>query len=184
LETHIAECPFRKIRPAIDDIYEHLKTIYEPLVEELQRVRQQLEKQMQRNNEQNRFLLAVFNRGKPMSDRCSGQARNCQLQQTIQRNTRNQMMQRREQQNLEQMQQMFTNSSGFNHTRMPNPQLINQRVDRLQNQNDSDISTNIHLSCASCQNDLDPNNVALHHCEGGCICRICVETYGNLDSYQ
>lgn len=84
LTEHIQACPFQKIRPAIDDIYEHLKNIYEPLVDELQTVRQQLEKQIQNNSVKKRFLLAVFNKGKPMSDRCSNNNRNCQLIQSIQ----------------------------------------------------------------------------------------------------
>ena len=62
--THIQQCSFQKIRSVFDDIYEHFKNIYESLVDELQTVRQQLEKQLQRNNEQNRFLLAVFKKGK------------------------------------------------------------------------------------------------------------------------
>lgn len=38
------------------------------------------------------------------------------------------------------------------------------------------------LICANCQNDIDPTTIALHHCEGGCICRTCVEQFGSLDS--
>jgi hypothetical protein len=80
LTAHLEECPFQKMRPVIEDLYEQSKKRDEPLLAELQTVRQQLEKQRL----QNRFLLSVFNNGKPMTERCSGQHGSCQLQQMSQ----------------------------------------------------------------------------------------------------
>lgn len=191
LDAHLAECAFRKIRPAIDDVYEHLKNIYEPLVNELQVVRQELEKQMQRNNERQRFLLAVFNRGKPMSETCTnGHGRYCYLQTVRGNSNRNQMMQYDVIQGSQQMPrspmeqmmgQMSRDQMEFYPPQNPNSPIVNRRTERSQNRYERDVPTNSQLCCASCQNNLDYMNVSLHHCAGGCICRICVETYGTLD---
>ena len=189
LDAHLAECAFRKIRPAIDDVYEHLKNIYEPLVNELHVVRQQLEKQMQRNNEQQRFLLAVFNRGKPMSQACAtGHERYCYLQR-IGSNDWTQKMQQRPRQrsqpmNRSTMQQMSNNQIDLNQMLISKSQLYIERNDLSPNRYQSDVSTDMQLCCANCRNNLDPANVGLHHCAGGCICCVCVETYGTLDLYE
>ena len=83
LEAHKKECNLERIRPAIDGLYEHMKDIYEPLVDELNSVRQHLETQLARVNGQNRFLLAVFNKGRPMTDRCSNQGQRCHLKNSV-----------------------------------------------------------------------------------------------------
>ncbi|CAF3463449.1 unnamed protein product [Rotaria sp. Silwood1] len=180
LTKHTLECPFQKIRPAIDDIYEHLKNIYEPLVDELQTVRQQLEKQIQRNNEQSRFLVAVFNKGKPMSDRCSSQSRYCPLQQSIQTHARNQKMQ--------QMQhpasQISQKAILLNQMRSLELQRPNNPFVAQEEQYGSNSPTSNPFYCTNCQSSVDPRDILLHHCEGGGICRTCVEKYGNLDSYE
>lgn len=161
LPEHLLQCPFQKIRPAIDDIYEHLKNIYEPLVDELQAMRQQLEKEIKRNSEQNHFLITVFNKGKPMSDRCCNQYRNCQLQQIIRMNTKSGQMQQ--------------------------AQLSMQRIIRQppvkefwsQGQYQNEFPADSLLHCSNCLNECLANDIALHHCEGDFVCRTCVEQYGN-----
>ncbi|CAF1147181.1 unnamed protein product [Adineta steineri] len=167
LTEHIQQCSYQKIRPVIDDIYEHLKNIYEPLVDELQTVRQQLEKQLQHNNEQNRFLLAVFNKGKPMSDRCSGHSQfgGCQIQRSIQRDKSVKVLQ--------------SLSDYKTRSRQQQPEVL--IPSRPINEFNTNLPGNNSLNCANCQNSIDPGNVALHHCEGGCICRTCLENYGSLD---
>ncbi|CAM4791319.1 unnamed protein product [Rotaria magnacalcarata] len=168
LTQHIQECPFQKIRPAIDDIYEHLKNIYEPLVDELQTVRQQLEKQMQRTNDQNHFLLAVFNKGKPMTNQCSGQTWNCQLQPSIQIETRSQRKQKQKNPFQEQL----------------NFQQEEQEFSRPVDQSAKTISPENKFICTNCQCGVNPQDIVLHHCEGGGICRSCLETYGSLESHE
>ncbi|CAF1158375.1 unnamed protein product [Rotaria sordida] len=180
LTGHIQECPFQKIRPAIDDIYEQLKNIYEPLINELQIIRQQLEKQMQRNNEQNRFLLAVFNKGKPMSDRCSGQPRHCQLQQSIQMHTKSQIMQHIQ----APVSRIFKKSALSQQLQATEFQRLAESPASPEEQSERNSLINSPLCCANCQNGVDPSDIQLHHCEGGCICRSCVEKYGNLDEQE
>jgi hypothetical protein len=185
LTEHIQECPFRKIRPAIDDIYEHLKNIYEPLVDELNAVRQQLEKQIQRNNEQNRFLLAVFNKGKPMSDRCASQVWNCQLQQStemkLNMNLQMEEDELQRQMHLQKKKRISEMQGALDHKQMREIQRLNETFERPENQSRKGSPTNNQFYCANCQNRLHPNNISLHHCDGGCICRTCVEKYGSLN---
>ncbi|CAF3141542.1 unnamed protein product [Rotaria sp. Silwood2] len=179
LMEHNLKCPFQQIRPAIDDLYEHVRNIYEPLVDELQTVRQELEKQLKRNNEQNRFLLAVFNKGKPMTDRCSGHTKGCPLQQSIQMSARNSMMQQ-----IQYAQPQYPQQpSPFNQIKAA-PINSPQRYGPSENQSARNLPTNNLFYCTICRSGVEPKDILLHHCEGGGICRTCVETYGNLSDYE
>jgi hypothetical protein len=134
LPTHLEECSFQKIRPVINDLYDHLKDIYEPLLDELQNLREQLEMQRRQSQAQHRFLLSVFNHGKPMTAQCSGRRVLCVLQQ-----------------------------SRLNVTLSPTEE------------------QGRHI-CTNCQKDVRPTDISLHYCEGGAICRTCLEKYGKIDT--
>ncbi|UJR38802.1 hypothetical protein I4U23_031467 [Adineta vaga] len=164
LAQHLQECPFEKIRPAIDDIYESLRNVYDPLINEVQTIRQQLEQQVQRNRKQNHFLLAVFNEGKPMSvspgcsDKRVSPKSTCRTSQAL----------------CEQEAIMFKRAMANNWNYNQSPQ--SQKKQPVQ-----DRPKSTSFLCASCHDDIDFDSIALHHCEGGCICKTCVRMYGSLD---
>ncbi|CAF2588643.1 unnamed protein product [Rotaria sp. Silwood2] len=75
---HVRMCPFQQIRPIIDELRTELKAQaqqydkhIEQLRAELNATRQHMQTQIKEHTEQNRFLLALINNGKPMSDSCS-----------------------------------------------------------------------------------------------------------------
>ncbi|CAF1152690.1 unnamed protein product [Adineta steineri] len=111
-----------------------------------------------------------------MSDQCSGHSRygECQVQQSIRMNEQ-----------VKIMQPMVANNLW--HNRQPKLMQTLVFTPRTSSQQwvtdefNTSLPTNTSLNCANCQNSIDPGNVALHHCEGGCICRTCLENYGSLD---
>ena len=175
LTKHLDECSFQKIRPVINDLYEHLKNLYEPLVDELQTVRQQLQTQMTQIQDQNRFLLAVFNKGKPMTEGCSVQQISCPFQNKSIMQYRNQ----RNQQDESSYRQTENQISMVNEAVLAD---IRQQARLRVNQLGRDSSTPNLLNCANCHNGVQPTDVSLHHCQGGVICRLCFDNYGQLDS--
>ena len=178
LTKHLEECSFQKIRPAITDLYEHLKNVYEPLVEDLQTAREQFQMQVMHIHQQNRFLLAVFNRGKPMTERCPDQQRRCQFQhanQNYHRNPRNQP-------GRELLERIPNQQAMQNPWMMDGARPFGLRGHPTENQWGRDSPMGDLFNCTNCQNGLQANDVVLHHCDGGVICRQCLENYGNLDA--
>ncbi|CAF1154576.1 unnamed protein product [Adineta ricciae] len=175
LANHLRECPFQKIRPVIADVYQSLKNVYEPLINELQTLRQQLEQEKQRNHAHTQFLVALFNKGKPMSDRCTCSVGECRIQQNAARIFGSHSSAELPYQNEHKLRQNKKVS-------LCGEALKKQH--RILSCSFGQYSqTSSPFTCANCQKGTDFSNIALHHCEGGCICRACVQKFGSFNPF-
>ena len=133
---HLEECVFQKIRPAITDLSERLNQV----------------------EAQNRFLLSVFNKGKPMTERCSGQP--CRFQQMSSLSKMGKYMQQAPYGVSNPPAQMSGVSAGKYYSPHQYSAVAPGNSPRF------DL-----FKCTNCQSNVQPTDVCLHHCEGGVICR-------------